>query len=253
MTNTIYVWIIGASIISTLLGLSGAALLLWRKRWAERLTVALLSFAAGTMLGAVFYDLLPEALEAVGSELALQLTLLGLVLFFLIEKVLLVYHCHESGSCDMHRLTASKTLIIVGDAIHNTLDGVIIAASFLVSVPLGLITSLAVVAHEIPQEIGDFSILLQSGMDRARVVLWNVVSGAGSLFGALLVIFLSSQVVELTNLLIPVAAGGFLYIASADLIPELHREVRFRHSLVHLVTLILGLAAIAFVSSTFHV
>lgn len=244
-------WIVLASVISTLLGLSGAVLLLWRKEWARRATIVLLSFAAGTMLGAVFFDLLPEAIEATSVEVALPFVLAGLLVFFLIEKGLLIYHCHESEDCDTHRMAASKWLIVIGDFVHNMLDGVIIATAFLVSAPLGVIATVAVVAHEIPQEIGDFSILLASGMARRRIVLWNLISGVGSLVGALAVIALSGSLTAITNVLLPIAAGGFLYIASADLIPELHREVRFRHSLVHLAALAVGLAVIYGVGNAF--
>lgn len=244
--------IIATSILSTLLGLSAAVLLLWRKKWAERLTIVLLSFAAGTMLGAVFFDLLPESLEA-NSTSALPLTLGGILLFFLIEKGMLVYHCHESGQCDVHRITASAYLVVIGDTVHNFLDGVIIATAFLTSLPLGFIAAVAVVAHELPQEIGDFSILLHGGMKRATVIFWNLLSGASSLLGAIAVLALSGRVERITDFLLPVAAGGFLYIAMADLIPELHQEVRFRHSFVHLVALGFGIAAIAALSSYFHV
>lgn len=199
------------------------------------------------MLGAVFFDLLPEALE-VSGKIALPLTLSGLLLFFLVEKGLLVYHCHETGSCDVHRLTASRWLIIVGDGAHNFLDGVIIATAFLTGWQTGIVVTLAVIAHEIPQEIGDFSILLQSGLSRARALFWNIISGLGSLLGAIAVLVLADRVTGLTNVLLPIAAGGFLYIASADLIPELHREVRLQHSLAHLVTLALGIAVIALIS-----
>lgn len=248
MTTTLY--IILASLISTLLGVGAASIILVSEKIAHRLTVALISFGVGTMLGAVFFDLLPEAIDLVPAQ-ALPLTLAGILLFFVLEKTLVIYHCHEEEVHDHHRLRASRSLILFGDFIHNFLDGIIIATAFLSSTTLGVITSIAVVAHEIPQEIGDFSVLIHSGMKRGRALLWNLVSGLGSLAGAVALILLSTTITGLTNFLLPIAAGGFLYIAGADLIPELHREVRFRHSLAHLVALAAGLAAIILVGRLF--
>lgn len=238
--------IILANIISTLIGVLGAAaIVMIKESWARRATVFLLSFGVGTMLGVVFFDLLPEALEKAG-ERALPLALAGLLAFFLLEKILRIYHHHEE---DVNEPVATHSrapaaLVILGDLVHNALDGVVIAAAFFTSFPVGILTTVAVAAHEIPQEIGDFSVLLHSGMRRGRALAWNLFSGAGSLVGALLVIFFSARVAGLVSALLPLAAGGFLYVASADLIPELHREVRFSHSLAHIFALAVGLAAI---------
>lgn len=246
------VWIIGTTLLSGLLGMTAAVILLYRKTFAERATIILLSFAAGSMLGAVFFDLLPESLEIVG-EGALPLILLGILLFFLLEKGLLMHHHHEAGEWVAHRLEASKSLVLLGDAFHNFLDGVVIATAFLASTKLGIIAGIAVLAHELPQEIGDFGILLAGKMPRRRIIFWNIMSALASVLGAVLVIVLSGRLVGLTNALLPLATGGFLYIAIADLIPELHREVRWRHSVAHMGSLALGLIVIYLVGLKFHV
>lgn len=237
-------WVIGTILIAGLLGFLGALLLLWRESFAKRFSIALVSFATGAMLGAVFFELLPESLEAVGTR-AFPLVLVGILIFFVIEKLLIWYHCHNGGVCEVHRITTSKYLVLVGDSIHNFLDGVIIAAAFLISVPLGVVAAIAEFAHELPQEIGDFSIMLHSGMRRRAILLWNLVSEGASLLGGVLVLLLAGRVPGLISALIPIAAGGFIYIASADLIPELHREVRIRHSFFHFSLILAGIFVIA--------
>ncbi len=240
MTNF---YIIGTILLAGILGFGGALLIFWKQTLAERLSSALISFAAGTMLGAVFFDLLPESIEALSTR-ALPLTLLGILLFFLLEKVVILYHCHGSDHCEHHGLASSRPLILLGDTLHNFLDGVIIATAFLVSVPLGIVAAVAEIAHEIPQEIGDFSVLLKSGMRRKGVIFWNIISELGSLAGGVLVILFASRVGGAVSFLLPIATGGFLYIASADLIPELHHEVRLKHSIGHIISLFVGLALI---------
>lgn len=245
-------WIIGTTLISGLLGLSAAVILLYRRLLAERLTIVLLSFAAGSMLGAVFFDLLPESLDVLGDR-GVPFVLIGILIFFAVEKALLIHHHHESGEWQAHgRLVASKSLILIGDSFHNFLDGVVIATGFLASFKIGIITGIAVLAHELPQEIGDFGVLLAAKMPRGRIVFWNMVSGMTSVVGAVVVLLLSERMLDLANYLLPIAAGGFLYIAIADLIPEIHREVRPRHSIAHLGSLVLGLAVIYFINLKFH-
>lgn len=237
------IYILGTTLIAGLLGLVGGFLLLWKESFAKRFSSALISVAAGSMLGAVFFDLLPESIERAGNR-AFLFVLAGIILFFLIEKFLILYHCHEHGVCETHNLRTTRPLILLGDSVHNFLDGVVIATSFLVSVPLGIVAAIATVAHELPQEIGDFGVLLHSGMKKGKVLLWNFISGLASLAGAVLVILLADKVEGLTAVLLPVATGGFIYIAASDLIPELHREVRVRSSLLHLVLLFSGIAVI---------
>lgn len=241
-------YIIGTILIAGFLGFLGGLLLLFKESWTEKFGAALVSFAAGSMLGAVFFDLLPESVDALGG-LAFPLVLLGMLIFFLIEKFLILYHCHGNGVCETHNLRTTRPLILLGDSVHNFLDGVIIATSFLVSVPLGIVAAIAELAHELPQEIGDFAVLIRGGMKKGRVLLWNLVSEGASLLGGILVILLAGRISGLTSILLPIATGGFIYIAASDLIPELHRETHVRKSFVHVGMLVLGILVIAAISS----
>ena len=233
-----------------LLGFLGALLLLWKADLVKRIAHYFLSFAVGAMLGAVFFDLLPESFELHDAEKASLLILTGIIVSFVVEKVLVIQHCHKhgidrkGGVCDTSRLHATSGLVIVGDFIHNFLDGVLVASAFLVSIPLGISAAIAEIAHELPQEIGDFSVLIASGMKRGKVLFWNVISELGSVLGAVLVILFAGHVEGLAAMLLPVAAGGLLYIALSDLVPELHHDNRVDHSIAHLVLIVLGVAVL---------
>ncbi len=231
---------------SGILGFSGALLLLWKANKVKNFAHYALSFAVGAMLGAVFFDLLPESFELMSGNRAALLMLVGILIMFIIEKILVLHHCHAHGLqhtdvASNNRLHASATLIGVGDFVHNFLDGVVVATAFLVSIPVGISATIAEIAHEIPQEIGDFSVMIASGMRRSRVILWNVVSELGSLLGACMVLVLHQFSQNFVMVLVPISAGGFLYIALSDLVPELHNESRFRHSLYHIVLIGCGL------------
>lgn len=221
------IWIIIASGLSGLIALLLALALHKGKLWSHERSHLFLSFAAGTLLTVALLDLLPHAAEAY-EELkgehavddAALMVLVGFLLFFSIEKILLWYHCHEE-KCDVH---TSPTMILIGDTLHNFLDGAAIAVSFMVSPAVGVATTVAVFIHEIPQEVADFSVLLSRGMRPARAILFNVFSAMASLAGALLAYFFSMQIEGALPALLAVTAGGFVYIAAADLIPEIHKE-----------------------------
>ena len=221
------IWILVASGLSGLVALLLALALVKGKLWSHDRSHDFLSFAAGTLLTVAFLDLLPEAAEAyeaAGGEHAIDsaalMVLVGFLLFFSIEKILLWYHCHEEH-CDVH---TSTTMVLLGDTFHNFLDGVAIAASFMVSPVVGLATTVAVFIHEIPQEVADFSVLLSGGMKPKRAILFNLLSALASLGGALLAYFFSQVVDGVLPVLLAITAGGFIYIAAADLIPEIHKE-----------------------------
>ncbi len=244
-------------VISALLGLLGGVLLLWREKVLQKITHELLAFAVGAMLGVVMFDLLPESFaDGASVERTGIMICAGILLFYLIEKYFVINHCHTHGIeySERHKIpnTSAARLVSVGDTIHNFLDGVVIATAFLVSIPLGIVTAIAQVAHELPQEVGDFSIMLASGMKRGRVILWNIVSGMGSLIGALAVVLLSARIETLVQILLPVATGGFLYIALSDLIPELHHETRIKKSFYHFVLLCLGLLLMWLLGEVLH-
>lgn len=216
------IYIIAATLAVSLISLVGILLLPAGTR-RHRGIYHLVGFATGALLAFAFFDLLPEALESgVEGPFVLKLTLAGIVLFFVIEQVIHYHHCR------CHTAGASKTHLIVnnllGDGIHNFIDGTIIAGAFLVSVPLGIGATIAVALHEIPQEAADFSILVYAGMSRKRALAFNFLSAASAVAGGILVFVLADRVAALVPILLAVAAGNFIYLAMADLIPELHEE-----------------------------
>jgi len=184
----------------------------------------LTSFAAGSLLGAAFLDLLPAAASAPPDNVFF-FTLVGILTFFLIELYFHWHHHHHIRNKDETKHAhAVGYLNLVGDGMHNFIDGTIIAASFLASVPLGIVTTLAVIAHEIPQEFGDFGILLYSGFSKAKALMFNFLTALTAVAGAILTYFMAGSVENLTYILIPFAAGSFIYIATADLMPEIHKH-----------------------------
>lgn len=209
------------SLVGGVFSLIGGLLLLSRKRTAEILAKYATPFAAGALLAAVFLDLLQDGLEQASANVVLMAALIGLLLFFFAERFLRWFHHHHQheGQAD-----PATRLIIFGDIIHNALDGIVIAAAFLVSVPTGIVTTIAVAAHEIPQEIGDFGLLLSKGMSRAKVLLVNVSSALATTVMALLTFALGSEDRLPLGALIGVSAGFLLYIAASDIIPEIHER-----------------------------
>ena len=223
------IWILAASGLSGLVALLLALALYKGKLWSHDRSHDFLSFAAGTLLTVAFLDLLPEAVEAYDGlrgahavDAAAVAVLGGFLLFFSIEKILLWYHCHEEH-CDVH---TSPAMVLIGDTLHNFLDGAAIAVSFMVNPAVGVATTVAVFIHEIPQEVADFSVLLSSGMRPRRAIMFNVLSAFASLAGAVLAYFFSTTIDGLLPIMLAITAGGFIYIAAADLIPEIHKERR---------------------------
>jgi zinc and cadmium transporter len=219
----------------------------------------LVSFAIGSLLGAAFLALLPHALSA-GSEIdphnIFLTVLLGVLLFFLLEKMVIWRHCH-SDSCEAHthtehHHTSAANLILVGDGMHNLMDGVLIAAAFMTDIDLGIVTSLAVIAHEIPQEVGDFAILLQGGFSRSKALYFNVLSSLATLVGGVVAYFLLAQVTHITPYILALAAASFIYIAVADLIPGLHKKVDIGSTIQQIVLILAGVIVIYFAHSSLH-
>lgn len=226
--------------IVSLISLIGAATLSLKTEQLKKILVYMVSFAVGGLFGDAFIHILPESFVELGVNVTTSLLILsGIFLFFILEKVLRWQHCHSPTHHDhMH---PAATLNIVGDAFHNLMDGMIIAASFQISVPIGIATSLAVIFHEIPQEIGDFCILVHSGMEAKKALFFNLLSSLAAFAGAFLVLVLGSHIKDFSLYLMPITAGGFLYVAGSDLIPELHRhEVKISTAIVQLVCILLG-------------
>jgi zinc and cadmium transporter len=211
--------------------MAGAALLLiFPDAMRQRLLPCLLSYATGTLLGAAFLGMLPKALEKAAPVVVTGTTLAGIVAFFVLEKLIVWRHCHEAD-CVAHGHEGGA-LILLGDAFHNFVDGVVIAAAFLTSPALGIATALAVIAHEIPQELGDFAILLASGLSKARAFAYNLVSSLTTLPGVLIGWFWLAEVRQAIPYVLAVSAASFIYIAIADLVPGLHRRAGTRATLL---------------------
>ena len=236
-------WILGLSVLGSLGAIAGAAaVLLFPAAIRTRLLPGLISYATGTLLGAAFLGMIPAALDRAPARAVSGTVLAGIVLFFVLEKFVLWRHCHESD-CAAHGRPAP--LILFGDAFHNFVDGAVIAAAFLSSIPLGVATSLAVIAHEVPQEVGDFGILLDSGYDRGRALLLNTLSSAATLPGAVIAYFWLDAVQHAVPFILALSAASFVYIAAADLIPSLHRQVAPAASIRQLMLLLAGIGTIA--------
>jgi zinc and cadmium transporter len=222
-TVQIYATAVALSVLGSLGGLMTAStFLLLGDAIRIRLVPWLISYAVGTLLGVALLALLPEALTALPPTNALGALLCGVLAFFLLEKLVLWRHCHDSQECEVHTSSAAS-LVIVGDAFHTFVDGALIAAAVLTSVPLGVTTALAVAAHEIPQEVGDVAILLRAGYSRARAFGLNVLSAVGGILGAIAMLATSQWLPATLPYVLSFAAGSFLYVAMSDLIPDLHR------------------------------
>ena len=224
-----------------------------KEKFALKISHLLASFAAGVLLGTAFFDLLPEALhegEGRGIDVFLW-ALIGIVFFFLVERFIHWFHHHEEYH-DEKETKATLPLIIFGDTMHNFLDGIIIAATFMISIPLGITTSIAVFAHEIPQEIGDFGLMIHKGLKRSKIILVNIASAAVAILGALLTYILGESIEKQIPVLIALTAGFFIYIAASDLIPEIHHEKRKNYIIYETLLLLFGVILTWFVVSSLH-
>jgi zinc and cadmium transporter len=214
-------WAVGLTLLGSLGGvLVASALLLFNDRIRLKVVPWLVSYAVGTLLGVALLVLLPEALSQLPARTVLGSLLAGIMLFFLLEKLVLWRHCH-THDCEAHGMAAP--MVLVGDAFHNFLDGVVIGTAVQTSVPLGISTALAIATHEIPQELGDFAILLHAGFSKRRALILNIVSGLSAILGAVLAVVALDWMPQINTYILSVAAASFLYIAMADLIPDLHR------------------------------
>jgi zinc and cadmium transporter len=226
--------ILVATLLVSLTSLSGILFLSMRPERITRMSAWLVAFASGTLIGGAFFHLIPESLRL--GNATFPLLVAGILSFFALEKFLCWQHCHEAR-CEVHNFTY---LNLVGDCIHNFIDGLIIAAAFLVSVKVGIVTTAVVLFHEVPQEIGEFGVLTYGGFSTRKAVLINGLTGLTAVMGGMLGYLFSIRVKALQPLLLPFAAGAFVYVALADLIPELHRRRRPGESLAQFCLMILG-------------
>ena len=242
------VWLYGlASVfVVSLISLIGVITLSVKIKKLEKVLIYLVSLSAGALFGGAFLHLLPEVIKETGFNLKISYFILGgIVLFFILEKIIHWHHCHSpthKGHPQIHRFAIMN---LIGDGFHNFLDGLIIGASYLISIPVGIATTLAVALHEIPQEIGDFGVLLKGGFSKTKALLWNFSSALISFLGLILAFILGNIIENVHLFLVPIAIGGFIYIAGSDLIPELNREFTVKRSIWQLIIFILGILIMA--------
>lgn len=254
---SVLLWIITASAIGGLLSVSIAALFALNAR-ASHIPV-LISFAVGALLAAVFLDILPHAFSTAADPRPIAATILfGILFFFVLEKLVLWRHCHET-QCDAHDAQPAQhdhgrsgMMIIIGDTVHNFVDGVVIAAAFVADIEVGVVTAIAIIAHEIPQEVGDFLVLLHSGYSRARALALNALSSLAMLAGGVLAYYSLQEIQQIIPLLLAFAAASMIYVAVADLIPGLHRRPEIAAGVQQVTLIIAGVATVWVVGELLH-
>jgi len=226
--------------INGLVALVGAFSLLISSKSLNKILLFLVSISVGALIGGALFHLIPEAIEELSLIKTFLIGFLGILVFYSVESYLHWHHCHKQGHCDEHPYTH---LILYGDAVHNFIDGLIIASSFIISLPLGFLTSFLIIAHELPQEIGDFGVLIYGGFTKRKALFYNFLSQLTSVLGGILgYYFLGLH--NYAIYLLPFAAGGFLYIAVGDLIPEVFKEKNWKKIIINLLGIILGLAVL---------
>jgi zinc and cadmium transporter len=248
MHNSTFFYLLLFSLVGSVLSLAGGFILLGDNKFGRTLAKIGVPFAAGALLAAAFFDLLPEALESLSPKTVFAYVVAAILGFFVLEQYLHWFHHHD----DHEPLKSARPLIIIGDTLHNFIDGIAIGAAFLISVPTGVITSIAIAAHEVPQEIGDFGVLLKSGMKPKRVIAVNVLSALATVLAAVGTYLLGHDVVLPTSQLLALTAGMFIYIAVSDLIPAIHNETKKEGVNFQVLILVAGLFIVALLSSWAH-
>jgi len=235
--NTL-LWILLATFVDGILGLIGIFSIWMSDKSLRKLVGILVAFSAGALLSGAFSHLLAESLPRNNVQFIFAIVMIGFVIFFLVERLLHWHHCHD-GKCKVHPFTY---LIVFGDGIHNFIDGLVIAASFIVSVPFGIVTTLLIIAHEIPQELGNFGILVYGGWSKLKSVTYSFLAQITCVIGGIAGYYLSDVFAGAIDYILPFAAGGFIYIAASDLVPELHKEPKMKKSMLHMGFFVLGIA-----------
>ncbi len=232
--------IILSVVIISLISLIGVLFIFIKKKTLNKLILFLVAVSVGSLLGGAFLHLIPEIISETGFTITIALLILGgIILFFIIENFIRWRHCHDQN-CEVHKHHLGP-MNLIGDGLHNLIDGLIISASYFASIPLGIATTLAVIIHEIPQEIGDFGVLLYSGYSKKKALLFNFLSALIALVGALIGILFSEKSTIFSYIVMPIAVGGFLYIAGSDLIPEIHKQQENKFSFRNLIGILLGI------------
>jgi zinc and cadmium transporter len=235
MINLLYIFLTTFAI--ALIAFIGIFTLALKDKLLNKILLVLVSLSAGALMGGAFLHLIPESVEESEGMDIFLLILVGFILFFVMEKVLHWRHCHK-GKCDVHTF---HYMNLIGDSIHNFIDGLIIAASFIASTSLGITTTIAIAAHEIPQEIGDFGVLIYGGFKKKKAIILNFAVALTIVFGGIVGYFISETIDHATIYLLPFAAGGFIYIAATDLVPQIKKELDFKKYMATLIVFICGI------------
>lgn len=239
----VWIYAIASVLLISGISLAGVFTLSLKGEWVRKATLFLVSLAVGGLFGDAFIHLLPETFRRADAGLMSSLyVIIGFLIFFVLEKFLRWRHCHVPSHQHLHPVV---TMNLVSDGVHNLIDGVLVGASFTVSIPIGITTSLAIVLHEIPQEIGDFGVLVHGGLSPKRALLFNFLSGLVAVVGAVASLTIGPHIHGYAEALLPITAGGFLYIAGSDLIPELQHDVNVTTSFWQFVGIILGVSIMA--------
>ena len=238
------IYILLSTVLVSLISFVGILALLIKEKLLKKIIILLVSLSAGTLMGGAFLHLIPEAIERFPASNIFIYILFGFLLFFIIEKLLRWHHCHD-GKCKAHEFAYMS---LIGDGMHNFLDGLIIAASFLADINLGIITTIAISLHEIPQEISDFGVLIYGGFKKSRALFLNFICAVAAVLGGLIGYFLYNFMNSVVIVLLPLAAGGFIYIGASDLIPEIKKELKPKIFIANIIVFILGLALMYFLS-----
>jgi len=235
---------LGSVILVSLLSLVGVVTLSLNRQRLQKVLIFFVAFAVGALFGDVFIHLLPESFDKIGANLTTSLLVIGgFLMFFVLEKF--IRWRHVGSAAEEKRLRPVVSMNLVGDAAHNLIDGMLIAASFMVSIPIGITTTLAIVLHEIPQEIGDFSILVHGGLSVRKALSFNLLASAMAVIGAIITLLIGERFESFASFLLPVTAGGFIYIAGPDLIPELQQEIKVSNSVWQFSAILLGIIIMA--------
>lgn len=233
--------IIASTSIVSLLSLVGVFTIGLKNEVINKILSELVALSSGAMLGGAFLHVLPEGIERMNARLFFFIILLTLMLFLVIEKFLHWRHCHAGPDCAAHSMGYMN---LIGDGVHNFIDGMVIASSFMLDIRLGFVTTTAIALHELPQEMGDYGVLIYSGFSRGRALFVNFLSGLAALFGGALGWALFGYVANMTAILLPVAAGSFIYISLSDMLPELRKEPKIKKFISNFFFILIGLLVV---------
>jgi zinc and cadmium transporter len=242
----VLLWILASTFTISVCALAGVFTLSMKADSLNKILMKLVALSSGALLGGAFLHLMPEGVNVLDAKLFFSIVLAAILSYLLIEKILHWRHCHKGGGCDTHHSMGYMNLI--GDSIHNFIDGLVIAGAFVVDIRLGLITAVAMALHEIPQEIGDFGVLIYSGFTKKRALFWNFLTALLTVAGGLFGWFLSRYSIGIEKFLLPIAAGGFIYIAASDLLPELRKNLSLKSFFVDFLFMLGGVGVILLVS-----